>query len=60
MWKIQGEEEILLKFATLLQWIKIYDTIRIKKGGGISTAKLNDLCEILDCKVEDIIRYEKA
>jgi hypothetical protein len=34
MWKVQGEEEILLKFATLLQWIKIYDTIRIKKGGG--------------------------
>ena len=33
---------------------------RIKKGGGISTAKLNDLCEILDCKVEDIIRYEKS
>jgi hypothetical protein len=34
MWKVQGEEEILLIFATLLQWIKIYDTIRIKKGGG--------------------------
>lgn len=32
---------------------------RIKKGGGITTAKLNDLCEILDCNVEDIITYIK-
>lgn len=32
---------------------------RIKKCGGISTAKLNDLCGILNCKVEDIIKYEK-
>ncbi|MBQ3234583.1 MAG: helix-turn-helix transcriptional regulator [Clostridia bacterium] len=32
---------------------------RIKKGGGITTAKLNDLCRILNCNVEDIITYEK-
>lgn len=32
---------------------------RIKKGGGITTAKLNDLCKILDCNIEDIITYEK-
>ncbi len=30
---------------------------RMKKGGGITTAKLNDLCAILHCKVEDIIEY---
>ena len=30
---------------------------RIKKGGGITTAKLNDLCEILNCNVQDIIKY---
>ncbi len=30
---------------------------RIKKGGGISTMKINDFCEILDCRVEDIIEY---
>ena len=32
---------------------------RIKKGGGITTAKLNDLCNILDCNIEDIIIYKK-
>lgn len=32
---------------------------RIKKGGGISTMKIDDLCAILDCKVEEIIKYVK-
>ena len=30
---------------------------RMKKGGGISTAKINDFCKILHCRVEDIIEY---
>ena len=30
---------------------------RMKKGGGITTAKIDDLCKILKCKVEDIIEY---
>ena len=32
---------------------------RLRKGEGITTQKLNDLCKILDCKVEDIIEYVK-
>ena len=32
---------------------------RIKKGGGITTTKINDLCKILDCNIEDIILYIK-
>ena len=32
---------------------------RIKKGGGITTAKLNDLCNILNFNVEDIIVFKK-
>lgn len=32
---------------------------RLRKNQGISTAKINDLCRIFDCKVEDIIVYEK-
>lgn len=32
---------------------------RIKKGGGITTTKINDLCELLNCNVQDIIAYEK-
>ena len=30
---------------------------RMKKGGGISTLKIDDFCKILDCRVEDIIEY---
>ena len=32
---------------------------RIRKGEGITTQKIDDFCKILDCKVEDIIKYEK-
>ena len=32
---------------------------RIRKGQGITTQKLGDLCKILDCRVENIIVYEK-
>ncbi|MDE6000883.1 MAG: helix-turn-helix transcriptional regulator [Clostridia bacterium] len=32
---------------------------RMRKGCGISTAKIDDLCKILDCRVEDIIEYVK-
>lgn len=32
---------------------------RMKKGQGISTMKINDFCEILDCAVSDIIEYKK-
>lgn len=30
---------------------------RMKKGNGISTMKIDDLCRILKCRVEDIIKY---
>ena len=30
---------------------------RLRKNEGISTSKIDDLCRILDCKVEDIICY---
>ena len=32
---------------------------RIKKGKPISKNTLDSLCEVLDCRVEDIIRYDK-
>lgn len=31
---------------------------RLRNGKGISTAKINDLCKILNCTVSDIIDYE--
>lgn len=30
---------------------------RMKKGDGISTMKIDDFCKILNCNVEEIIRY---
>ncbi len=33
---------------------------RMKKGGGISTLKIDDFCRILDCRVEDIIEYRES
>ena len=32
---------------------------RIKKGEAISTKTLDALCQVLDCQVENIIKYEK-
>ncbi len=31
---------------------------RMKKGGGITTQKIDDFCKILNCGVEDIIVYK--
>lgn len=30
---------------------------RLRRGGGISTTKLNDLCKILNCTVSEIIEF---
>ena len=30
---------------------------RIKKGGGITTMKIDDFCKILTCSVSDIIEF---
>jgi len=33
---------------------------RMKKEKAITTTKIDDLCKILDCKVEEIIEYIKV
>lgn len=30
---------------------------RMRKNKGISTAKINDLCRILDCSVSEVLEY---
>ena len=32
---------------------------KLRHNKGISTLKINDLCRILDCRVEDILVYVK-
>lgn len=33
---------------------------RMRQGGGISTSKIDDLCKILHCRVEDIIEFVES
>lgn len=33
---------------------------RMRKNKGITTAKIDDFCKILHCRVEDIIEYVEA
>ena len=33
---------------------------RMKKCKGITTQKIDDFCQILDCEVEEIIKYERG
>ena len=32
---------------------------RLRHNQGVTTQLIDDLCKILDCKVEDIIKFEK-
>ncbi len=32
---------------------------RLRKNGNVNTYTLNQLCEILDCRLEDIAEYKK-
>lgn len=32
---------------------------RLRHNMGVTTQLIDDLCKILDCRVEDVMRYEK-
>jgi len=56
-------ETMKKKGITTYALIKNYSFSRgtldsLKQNRNISTATLNDLCKILSCEVEDIIKYE--
>lgn len=55
-------ETMRRKGLTTYTLIKKYSFSRgtldsLKQNRNISTATLNDLCSILDCRVEDILKY---
>jgi len=59
LWKTMKE-----KGVSQYQLIKEYSFSsgqldRLRKNSGVSTYTLNQLCEILDCKIEDIMEYRK-
>ena len=52
----QGKTEYYLIYK---QGLSANTIPRIRQGQAISTKTLDTLCFILDCRVEDIIRYER-
>ena len=55
-------ETMRRKKVTTYRLIKDYDFSKgtlhsLKQGRNISTATLNDICRILDCRVEDVLLY---
>ncbi|MBR0277972.1 MAG: helix-turn-helix domain-containing protein [Clostridia bacterium] len=52
----KGLTEYYLIFKQGLSANTLY---RMKKGKAISTKTLDVLCDILDCEVSDIIKFEK-
>ena len=48
------------KYRLQKHGIALYTLQRMKKGGyHVTTRTLDDLCKILDCNVEDIVKYVK-
>lgn len=57
-WKTLKQKQITTYALITKHNISSATIDRMKKGKGISTAKLDDFCRILGCNVSDIIEYE--
>lgn len=59
LWKTMKEKGITT-YALINKYNISSSTIhRLKHGKGATTQLIDDLCNILDCSVEDIIVFEK-
>ena len=56
-WKTLKDKNISQYRLTVYYGISNSQISRIKKGAHITTATLDNLCSILDCRVEDIITF---
>ena len=56
-WKTLKEKNISTYALITKNNISSATIDRIKKGNGITTMKIDDLCKILKCSVSDIIEY---
>ncbi len=56
-WKTLKEKNVSTYTLIKKYGISSASIDRIKKGNGITTTKIDDLCKILNCKVQDIIVY---
>lgn len=58
-WKTLKEKNMTTYYLIYKKGISSATIDRIKNGKGITTTKLDDLCKIIGCKVEDIIEYRE-
>ncbi|MBC8546597.1 helix-turn-helix transcriptional regulator [Clostridiaceae bacterium NSJ-31] len=57
LWKTLKDKGIT-KYALIYKYGFSSNTIhRLRHNGGISTALINDLCLLLNCRVEDILLF---
>ena len=60
LWKTMQKKNVT-KYQLIYHWGMSSNTLRrISHNGAISTTTLNELCLILDCKVQDIIKFEAS
>ena len=59
-WKTLKEKNVSQYQLINIHHVSAGQLSRIRAGENISTHTINMLCKILDCRVEDIIVYQKS
>lgn len=54
------EEKKISTYALINHYGVLPDTVqRLRNGKPITTQTINTLCEVLDCRIENIVQYRK-
>lgn len=59
LWKTMEEKGITKYYLTAKCGLSPSMITRLKRNQSVRMDTINTLCEILDCKVEDIVEYKK-
>lgn len=57
LWNTMKEKKISKYFLVHKKGIAQATITRLSRNMSVTTATINDLCEILDCDVDDIMKY---
>ena len=60
LWKTMKEKGISSYALINKHHISSSTINRLRHNQGVTTQMIDDLCTILDCNVEDILKYEKS
>ncbi|MBD5145391.1 MAG: helix-turn-helix transcriptional regulator [Oscillospiraceae bacterium] len=60
LWKTMKEKGISTYALINKHHISSSTINRLRHNQGVTTQMIDDLCTILDCNVEDILKYEKS